>query len=110
MARQWNLPDEFVELIEGHTKLDTWLAEPETASAELAVAMSALLPTTGDPLWSECKAFEEAYEKICPAGPSIPELLDQIDQQFIEFGPVLKIPPPSKSLVDSHTEVAAPAS
>jgi len=107
MGQHWNLPDAFIELIGGHTKLDSWLPQAETAAAELAVALSALLPTAGDPVWTECQAFEEAYRQLCPAGTRTVEVLEQIDQQFVDMAPVLRIATAGKSLVDSYSEVAA---
>ena len=108
MARQWNLPDGFAVLIENHLEIDRWMREPETEPANLAVAMSALLPTIGDPLWTDCAKFESYYERVRPGGgPTIVELLEQIDQEFADFAPVLKLTLPGKSLVDAYNEVAA---
>ena len=108
MARQWNLPEAFAVLIENHLEVDRWIRRPEEEPAKLAVALSAMLPTTGDPVWADRTQFESYYEKACPAhGPSLLELLEQIDQEFAEFAPVLKLATPNKSLVDSYEEVAA---
>jgi HD-like signal output (HDOD) protein len=105
MARQWNLPDNFAALVEGHQDIDRWIAQADTAPDNLAVAMSALLPTVTDSTWHEREEFEECYRKVHPSGdPSVPELLAQIDEEFAEFAPVLKIATPTKSLVDSYQE------
>jgi hypothetical protein len=37
------------------------------------------------------------------------ELLDQIDKEFVEFAPVLKLNTPAKSLVAWYDEALAPA-
>ena len=108
MARQWNLPEAFAVLIENHLEVDRWIRRAEEEPAKLAVALSAMLPTTGDPIWADRTQFESYYEKVCPAhGPSLVELLEQIDQEFAEFAPVLKLATPNKSLVESYEEVAA---
>ena len=105
MARQWNLPDSFAALVESHQDVDRWVAQADTAPGNLAVAMSALLPTVTDSIWRERGEFEECYRKVYPSGtPSVPELLAQIDEEFAEFAPVLKIAAPTKSLVDSYQE------
>ena len=107
MARQWNLPEGFAVLIENHLEIERWLKEPKTESAKLAVALSALLPTTGDAGWPERALLEDYYAKSCPAGsPSVPQMLAQIDEEFADFAPVLKLAAPSKSLVDFYEEVA----
>ena len=108
MARQWNLPDGFAVLIENHLEIERWIAEPEAEPGKLAVSMSALLPTAGDPVWVDCRQFEGCCEKVCPSGgPTITQVLGQIDDEFADFAPVLKLATPSKSLVDAYNEVAA---
>jgi HD-like signal output (HDOD) protein len=110
MARQWNLPDEFALLVEHHQQIDRWAAQPKAEPGRLAVALSALLPPIADPAWEECGLFERYYQRIAPAGsPAAVELLAQIDQEFTEFAPVLKLATPAKSLVDCFNEAAAVA-
>ena len=110
MARQWNLPDEFALLVENHQEIDRWAAQPTAEPGRLAVALSALLPTLADPVWQECGLFERYYQRVAPAGaPAAVELLAQIDLEFTEFAPVLKLATPAKSLVDCFNEVAAVA-
>lgn len=105
MARQWNLPDEFAVLVENHPSIDRWVSNPKEEAAKLAVAMSALLPSTADSFWSERELFDEYYGKICPSGgPAAKELLEQTDREFDDFAPVLKLATPKKSLVESYVE------
>jgi HD-like signal output (HDOD) protein len=111
MARQWNLPEDFATLIEGHQDVDQWLAEPKSDPGMLAVAMSALLPTVADPVWNEGPKLEACYEKAAPkGGPSLADLLAKIDREFADFAPILKIANPAKSLVECHSELAAAVS
>jgi hypothetical protein len=111
MARQWNLPDEFATLIEHHQAVDRFAAGPAAEPGKLAVAMSALLPTIADPIWHECGLLDRYYGKVVAGGnPSMVELLGQVDREFAEFAPVLKLSTPSKSLIDSFHEVAVVAS
>ena len=108
MARQWQLPEAFATLIEDHLDIERWSNVPSEEPGKLAVSMSALLPTTTDPTWTECSSFEKYYQKVCPAeGPSMVEILGQVDKEFSEFAPVLKIAEPPTSLVDSYEEMAA---
>ncbi len=111
LARLWNLPDGFAVLLENHQAVDRWASEAEAEPGKLAVAISALLPTTADATWGECELFDNYYQKVVPAGsPAVVELLGQIDLEFAQFAPVLKLSTPNKSLVDSFNEVIAPAS
>jgi HD-like signal output (HDOD) protein len=107
VARQWSLPEDFAVLIENHLQLD----DPPSASSDrrlMAVAMSSLLPTVADPIWTECGRLEAYYETVRPAqAPSFPDFLGKLDCEYAEFAPVVKIALPPKSLVESHAEVRA---
>jgi hypothetical protein len=110
MTRQWNLPDEFTRLIEQHTAIDDLVGAAGKRLGETAVALSALLPTSGDENWSECHKFEECFNRLRPdGGATIASLLDQTDKEFAEFAPVLKISTPGRSLVERYQERAAVA-
>jgi hypothetical protein len=75
------------------------------------VALSSLLPASSDETWHEGPQFEALFNALRPEqAPSIPEFLDQIDRDFVEFAPVLKIANPAKSLVDRYQEVTQPIS
>jgi HD-like signal output (HDOD) protein len=110
MARQWNLPDDFAGLVEHHHAVDRWASEAQVHPGKFVVALSALLPTVVDPLWNECPLFEHYYAKVAPAGsPPAHELLAQVDHEFTDFAPLLKLGTPSKSLVESFSEMASAA-
>ncbi len=110
MARQWNLPEEFATLIEAHLAIDQWVSQADAEPGKLAVAMSALLPPVSDKGWAEFEMFERYYEQVRPAnGPSVPELLGQIDEEFADFAPVLRMAAPSSTLVESYNQVTAAA-
>ncbi len=110
MARHWNLPEDFAVLIENHLEVDRWIEQQEREPGKLAVAISALLPTSSDRTWAERARFEECYGRVCPAdGPPLVDLLEQIEQDFNEIAPVLKVSCPGKTLVDYYNEVATAA-
>jgi HD-like signal output (HDOD) protein len=111
MARQWNLPEFFAEMIESHPAVEELAEQPGENAEKLTVALSALLPALADPTWVECRQFEDHYERTAPAGhPHLPQLLEQIDREFANFAPVLKLSLPSKSLVDCYREASATVS
>ncbi len=100
MARHWSLPEEFAKLIEWHTQLDKLMAENSKEVGKLSVALSALLPANHDEAWYEHEKFTAAYEKLAQGrGKSIGDLFAQIDAEFAEFAPVLKLAIPARSLV-----------
>jgi HD-like signal output (HDOD) protein len=107
MARQWDLPEAFAVLIEDHLDVERWSAHADSEPGKLAVSLSALLPMTPDTAWPEYRAFEKYFDKARPAGgPSIEELLGEVDRQFADFAPLLKIAAPGKTLVDRYHEAA----
>ncbi len=109
MARSWSLPEEFATYIEAHTKLDEWLPKAKTCPGQVSVSLSSLLPPLNDAEWVEREKFLESYAKAAPAGaPSAEELLTQIDAEFTDFAPVLKLTVPKKSLAEAlHPQPAA---
>ena len=104
MARGWNLPEEFAALIDVHTEVDELAVDAESKPGALAVAISALLPACADPVWHEQSKFESIYRDVSAQrdAPSITQILQEVDDQFAEFAPVLKLATPAKSLVDRY--------
>ncbi|UUO06637.1 HDOD domain-containing protein [Blastopirellula sp. J2-11] len=100
IARGWSLPEEFAVLIESHADIERLVNEPNEPG-KVSVALSALLPATNDEAWPERDTFVGYYEQLRGDGPSAEELLAQIDVEFEEFAPVLKLTTPTQTLVDS---------
>jgi HD-like signal output (HDOD) protein len=110
MARQWNLPDEFADLIERHTQVDQLIAAGDSSRGHVAVALSSHLPVSSDEIWLDAARFESHYQTVAAGkGPSVAEILAQIDREFLEFAPVLKIVVPAKGLADCYHEATQPA-
>ncbi len=109
MARSWQLPDSFARLIETHTQLDSLIEELGEEKSCLAVAISAVLPSAVDDKWYERAHFDEVYQKLRsshPSMPSVEKLLAQIDVEFEEFAPMLKLGNLSKTLYQWYAEGA----
>lgn len=105
MARQWNLPEAMAKLIEHHTDIDDLVANAASKPGEVAVALSALLPANHDNQWLECQSFTDIYSRLpMKEHRSLESVLGEIDVEFADFAPVLKISTPKKSLVDSWSE------
>ena len=104
MCRQWSLPEQFAQLIEAHTKLDEFLAEGCDDPGKLSVSLSALLPAATDEYWFERQKFVAAFECLTKGRQPLDALFAQVDQEFTDFAPVLKLATPAKSLVQHITE------
>jgi HD-like signal output (HDOD) protein len=99
LARRWSLPDEFAELIECHTDFAQLVSEGATPG-QIAVSLSALLPSVQDDFWHERDQMTDAYCQLTNSQESaLRPLLADIDAGFEEFAPVLKLAQPSHSLV-----------
>jgi HD-like signal output (HDOD) protein len=110
MARKWKLPEGSAKLIERHTAIDELAGRKEAPVAEIAVALSSMLPTTSDQTWFECTLFQKHFEQVLPKGASsVLETLAQVDKEFVDFAPVLKISTPAKTLVQSFSEATSAA-
>jgi len=111
MARQWNLPEVFALMVENHQAIDRWVCGDEADAGKLAVALSALLPSTTDAAWYECEQFEDYYRQATGEGsPAIASLFEEVDEQFDRFAPLLKLSSPGKSLVHSYHEMTSQVS
>jgi hypothetical protein len=108
VAKQWNLPETLADLIEVHLSLDDKEPTQHKDPKNAAMGMSALLPAVDDAAWGEFDKFESLYRDICPLdGPTIEQLFGQIDKEFGEMAPMLRIPNPGVSLSEHYTQVAA---
>jgi HD-like signal output (HDOD) protein len=108
VAQQWNLPDSLANLIEVHLNLDDSEMTAPADPKNTAMGMSALLPAVDDSAWGEFEKFENYYNQSRPLdGPSIEELLSQIDKEFVEMAPMLRIPNPQVSLLEHYQGVIA---
>jgi HD-like signal output (HDOD) protein len=101
MSRQWSLPEEFAVLIEQHCHLEQLLNASPLVPGPVSVALSSQLPAVADDEWFERDAFDAAFKKAAgPACSNIPAFLAEVDKQFAEFAPVLKLQIPARSLAD----------
>lgn len=108
LAKTWNLPESFGVYLSQHASLEELLAAPTRSVGPVAVALSSLLPSVCDSVWHDGPAFETAYgQVVAPGSPPVAETFAQIDAQFKEFAPMMKLALPNKSLVDQHNELAA---
>lgn len=108
MARSWKMPEGFAELIERHVNFGAVSPPRPLEAGQVAVSLSSMLPSVSDSRWNECGLFVENYRRVSQAGgQSVTDLLTQIDREFRDFAPVLKLNAPAKSLVAWHDESLA---
>jgi HD-like signal output (HDOD) protein len=98
LARIWSLPENFAATIEQHATDAVEVNQPGSGAS--VVRLSALLPSTCDPTWQDRETFLEAFEHIRGSrATTAEELLAQVDREFGEFAPFMKIAQPAKPLV-----------
>ncbi len=99
LARMWKMPEGFVYLLERHTQLGELSTGRPLDIAQFAVALSALLPSVSDTTWWDGESLEAAYDRArAGKGPKLASLLEQVDQEFTEFAPMLKLATPTTPL------------
>ena len=109
MARRWSLPESFAELIEVHASFEELVSAGATAG-QVAVSLSALLPSVQDNAWHEREQFVDAFQRLTHKETAeLAGLLGEIDAGFDEFAPVLKLATPAQSLAASLEPAEAPA-
>ncbi len=100
LAKQWNLPDEFVTLIEQHTHLAELLAGGEAQQGAACVALASLLPSCADESWPERAQFVDGFQQLTgKADAELLQMFSDVDAATAEFAPMLQLPVPKSDLV-----------
>ncbi len=104
MARQWNLPARFVQLIERHVVSPSEdLGERELAEA--VVGLSAMLPPGSDDTWHERRIFQEWYHVLVGGDEPEPSVvLREVDEMCAELAPLLKMSAGGKTLEEWYED------
>ena len=101
LVRNWRLPEEFAKLIERHPNLESLLDSKPPRTDAACVAVASLLPSCRDEVWEEQNQFLCGLSRIdAAANGELKKILQDTDEAFQEFAPVLKLGIPSRSLVD----------
>jgi HD-like signal output (HDOD) protein len=102
LAERWNLPAEFVSLIAQHTHLSELLEDGKASHPAACVALASLLPSCCDESWDEQAEFVAAYGELTgQSNDDLVKLFAEVDEATTEFAPVLKLPVPKTTLVQS---------
>jgi HD-like signal output (HDOD) protein len=109
LARQWHLPERFATLIEKHLHFDDQVPG-NAADAEVAVALSSLLPASKDNRWPEAGRFVETFERVGGSEKELQGLFASVDEQFEKFAPMLNLSSPIRGLKESIRDAHSPAS
>ncbi len=101
LAKRWNLPETFVELIGHHTRLTDLLQGGEANRGNACVALASLLPSCADEDWDEQDEFVDGYVALTNGDEeALLALFDSVDESTAEFAPLLKLPTPKRTLGD----------
>lgn len=105
LVRNWRLPEEFAVLIERHPNLGELMSLSPPAKDAACVALASLLPSCQDNEWTEREEFLAGLKQVAAASyDSLQTILADADRTFEEFAPVMKLPVPSRSLVNWLTD------
>lgn len=97
---QWGLPEHFGSMIQVHTQEPEDLKRGSDNEGAL-VALSSLLPSCQDENWFDQDRMISSYGEVGNKnGLSLSELFHQVDAEFQDFAPLLKLPATTRSLVE----------
>jgi HD-like signal output (HDOD) protein len=105
MARSWNLPESFAHLLETHHQPLEVAEKENLRPAQLAISLSSHLPATCDPQWYEKDLFVQVYEPLVGSRRPLADFFAELDDEFAQFAPILKLTTPVHPLTASLTEV-----
>ena len=101
LAKRWNLPETFVQLIGHHTRLSHLLEAGESQRNNACVALASLLPSCADEQWDEQDEFVDGYVTLADDDEdTLGELFADVDESTAEFAPLLKLPTPKTPLCE----------
>lgn len=110
IARMWSLPENFAKLVEQHARLNELIASRSKDYGALAVGLSALTPGAHDDVWHDQDHMTDAYHHLAGASAKpLPELFAQIDAEFADIAPILKLPEPKRTLHSFYEPATARA-
>ncbi len=95
----WKLPESTARLIANHVAIEEVATAANERKPEMAVALSALLPSTLDESWVDLPQMLQYFGRVFSV-EQLPELLQETDQAFEELAPLLQISKPARSLSD----------
>jgi HD-like signal output (HDOD) protein len=105
MARWWSFPEPLVTMVENHCQSSFGNIQPGDITGDLIVALSGCLPSTADTTWPEVRLMEQAYHAAMgDAALPLPRLLSQIDVEYAELAPLMKLPVSDQSLADFYRQ------
>jgi HD-like signal output (HDOD) protein len=104
LATQWKFDEAFVDLLRQHSSVD-WTAAEEPSRPLQLIGLSAMLPAISDDHWHEVQRFESAYERLAPQlGIALLAALEQVDRDFAEFAPLLKLADGGSRLTERYQQ------
>jgi HD-like signal output (HDOD) protein len=108
MGTEWGLPEQLRLLLAQHLEIDKYIEQPRENAEQVAVALSAFLPTTTQEGWTERDQFERHLEKILPGEMErLSETFAKVDEEYAQFAAILQLTQPKTSLVEINEAVIA---
>ncbi len=101
LAKQWNLPDDFITLIAQHTRFSDLLSGGEPNRAAACVALASLLPSCSDDSWGERDEFLAGFAALSGLdAAALQSLFADVDEGTRDFARILKLATPKVTLVE----------
>ena len=107
LAKQWNMPEQFIKLIARHTHLEDLLNGAAENQGPACIALASLLPSCSDGGWNEYQMFVDGYARLTgQPNTSLQQVFATVDDATEEFAPMLRLPVPQITLTSYLEKVA----
>jgi HD-like signal output (HDOD) protein len=101
MCQGWKIPKDLSALMANHTQIEPFMDEPTRNPEQLAVSLSALLPSVVNTHWFEEEKLRHYLSVLFPTKPNVLEnLFDQVDKEFDQYAVILQISRPKMTISD----------
>ncbi|MGL6226802.1 MAG: HDOD domain-containing protein [Thermoguttaceae bacterium] len=101
IGKNWKLPDQLSGLLGNHLHVEECLSRQPDNWEQLAVSLSALLPSVVKETWTEREMFEQYYSMITSSKPApLEHYFSKVDKEFDQYATIIQVTRPKKQLME----------
>jgi HD-like signal output (HDOD) protein len=99
LGKNWKLPEQLVNLIENHLKIEEFVDNFGKQPEQAIVSLSALLPSVTESVWNERADFDKFFQRLFPGKTGLlTNIFDKVDREFEQYAMIIQITKPKKPL------------
>lgn len=99
LGTNWKLPQNLIDLIGNHLKIEEYAGNFEQHRERAVVSLSALLPSVVEAVWNERADFEKFFQSMFPNKTSLlTTIFDKVDREFEQYSMIIQVTKPKRPL------------